>query len=149
MQILHIIPGTTKWLFLVAVAAFYGIGWVAWRVQNDCTNRGYSPVATTFWSVGTLFAFFPVFPLYLMFRERSGLKAPPVSANAEGAEPPQILCMACGSENDAVLSACLTCGAPLVGNAGADTGVGSVSCPLCGAQNRIGAHECQSCHQLL
>ena len=153
MHFLDFIPGTTKWLFLVAVAAFYGIGWVAWRVQNDCVSRGYGPVATTFWSVGTLFAFFPVFPLYLLMRDRMGIKSgAPATATGTpsvGEAAPMILCPHCGSENPAYLTSCLNCEQPLTPESEPHRGLGTVACPYCGTQNPVGALECSQCYQRL
>lgn len=148
MTILDIIPGTTKWLFLAAVLAFYAIGWVAWRVQNDCIGRGYGPVATTFWSVGTLFCFFPVFPLYLLLREKLGVKAGASETDDITSSALSVLCGTCGTENPAVLSECQQCGQLLVPEATVQ-GIGSLSCLICGASNPIGAQECGTCGQIL
>ena len=145
-----IIPGNSKWLFLVAVAACYGIGWVAWRVQNDCMARGYGPVATTFWSVGTLFAFFPIFPLYVLLRDRMGVKAgAPVLQSPEEDRTPMILCSHCGTSNPAYLTNCLNCEEPLAGESIEWTGIGTLACPYCGTQNPVGAVECRQCYQRL
>ena len=150
LEIFDIIPGKFRWLFWIAILAWYGIGWVAWRVQNDCQNRGYGPVATTFWSMGTLFLFFPVFPAYLLLRDRFGIKAgspEAIQENPEGAvELPQILCPSCGQQNPAVLSNCLNCHQSLVPEQASGGMVGSVSCPVCGAQNALGTHHCHTCN---
>lgn len=151
MNPLEIIPGNAKWFFFLAVVAFYGIGWVAWRVQNDCVSRGYGPVATSFWSVGTLFLFFPIFPLYLIIRDRMGIKPGAPAAQVEGAEDstvPQILCPTCGTHNPAYLTECTNCGKSLVLEERA-VGVGTISCMVCGSANPIGVKSCQVCQQLL
>jgi|GEM_PF-5313166 len=148
MQILDILPGTTKWLFLIAVVAFYAIGWVAWRVQNDCMMRGYGAVATTFWSVGTLFCFFPVFPVYLLLRRKMGVKRTFGAADSTQAAVLQVLCLKCGQDTPADLTACVHCGQPLAA-ADAPSAIGSAACMVCGAQNPIGSQTCSSCGQWL
>lgn len=148
MQILDIIPGSTKWLFLIAVLAFYAIGWVAWRVQNDCIQRGYGPVATTFWSVGTLFCFFPCFPLYVLLRSRMGVKTGALIEEAQTGTAVTLLCMKCGQDTPADLQSCVHCGQPVA--SGEDTPrVGTVACLVCGTQNPVGSQTCATCGQWL
>lgn len=147
MHILDILPGTTKWLFLIAVLAFYAIGWVAWRVQNDCMVRGYGAVATTFWSVGTLFCFFPIFPVYLLLRRRMGVKSS-LGTSPATTNPLQILCLKCGQDTPAELTACVHCGQPLSGGPTRPS-IGSAACMVCGTQNPVGSQSCQTCGQWL